>query len=232
MLFQILIILTGELIVFFLLSRVMTEALFVLFLLIFRARSVAMSLILLLQFPGTVVHELAHLFTAGILGVQAGKLTLTPEILKNRDIQTGGVTIAESDPFRRYAISLAPVVWGIVILTAIAYFLPEKMNWSDWSNWKIVAIGYLLFAVSNTMFPSPQDLSGFLPFAIALGIFAAAFYYLGLRIALTGPALALATRIAGTLAKSLGVVIVVNTAIFTVSRLLTTIVVRIRRAGK
>jgi len=213
-------ILLAELIALYFLSRWVTIGLFELFLLLFRQRPVAVTLILILEFPGTVAHELSHLFTAEVLGVHTGKLSLEPESIRGTSIISGSVAISETDPFRRYAIGLAPVFSGMIILTAIAYFLPQVLpNWNDLGNsgyWAIptnylfIVVGYLLFAVSNTMFSSPQDLKGFLPFCIVVCIFVAALYFAGIRIDLTGFVLKEITKIATTLVNSLGVVLLIN----------------------
>jgi hypothetical protein len=218
-----------ELIALYLFSQWLTQSLFTFFLLLFRARSVAITCILLLQFPGTVVHELAHLFTASILGVPAGKLTLVPENIREDEIKSGGVSIAASDPFRRYAIGLAPVFAGIMIITAIAYFLPQLIphqgNWGNLGDWGVRAIVfYLLFSVSNAMFSSKEDLKGFIPFSIVLGLFIAAGYFVGLRIDLTGQALTIATQILTTLVKSLSVVLGVNGIILLLTSLFTRLI--------
>ena len=55
MLFGVLIL---ELAALYFLSRWVTRAIFTFFLLVFRVRAVAVSLLLVLQFPGTVIHEL------------------------------------------------------------------------------------------------------------------------------------------------------------------------------
>ena len=220
-------ILIAELIVLYFISRWLTKTLFTFFLLVFRARSVAITILLVLEFPGTVVHELSHLFTAGILGVPAGKLTLEPDSIREENIKTGSVAIAQTDPFRRYAIGLAPVAGGMIILTAVAYFLQQYVP--DWGDWRIWGLGYLLFAVSNTMFSSSQDLKGFLPFAAALGVFAGAFYYLGIRIALTGAVLEMAVRILATLVNSLGIVLGVNSVLLLTAAGLTKLIMRIFR---
>jgi hypothetical protein len=222
---MLLLIFLAELIVLYFISRLLTKTLFTFFLLVFRARSVAISILLVLEFPGTVVHELSHLFTAGILGVKTGKLSLEPESIREETITTGSVAIAETDPFRRYIIGLAPVAGGIIILTAIAFFLHQFVpNWGDWRLW---GLGYLLFAVSNAMFSSPQDLKGFLPFAVTLGIFVGAFYWLGLRIALTGAALDVVTRVTTTLVNSLGIVLAVNGILLVLTSLLTQLITRV-----
>jgi hypothetical protein len=224
---MLLLILLSELIVLYFISRWLITTLFTFFLLVFRARSVAISIILVLEFPGTVVHELSHLFTAGILGVRTGKLTLEPGSIREDDITTGSVAIAETDPFRRYAIGFAPVVGGILILTTISYFLQNLGNTGNLGNWITWGLGYLLFSVSNAMFSSPQDLKGFVPFAITLGIFIGIFYWLGLRIDITGPALTVATQILTTLVSSLGIVLGVNMALWGITGLLTTLLTRL-----
>lgn len=236
---MLLLILLAELIVLYFISRWLTQTLFTFFLVVFRARSVAISILLVLEFPGTVVHELSHLFTAGILGVPTGKLTLEPSSISGNDIKTGSVAIAETDPFRRYAIGIAPVIGGMIILTAIAYFLPQYVPnlsnlgnlayWRQLSSYMLLLLGYLMFSVSNAMFSSPQDLKGFLPFAITLGLFVGLFYYLGLRIAITGPALTVITRLLTTLVKSIGMVLGINAILLFLTTTLTQLITRIFR---
>jgi hypothetical protein len=84
-----------------------------------------------------------------------------------------------------------------------------------------------MFAVSNSMFSSPADLKGFIPFAITVSILVAGVYFLGIRIVLTGQILDVVTRIMTTLTQSLGVVLGVNVALLFVTRLLTTLVKRL-----
>ncbi len=204
-------ILCAEVIALYFLSRWLTQSLFTLFMLLFRARSVAISILLVLQFPGTVIHELAHLFTAEILRVPTGKLTLVPETIRDSEIRSGSVSIAETDPFRRYAIGLAPISAGLLTLTAIAYFLPQTSGWIYWG------LCYLMFAISNSMYSSPQDLKGFMPFAIVVGLFVAAGFFLGLRITLTGQVLEIAMSTLATLTSTIQMVLLVNIALLGIS---------------
>jgi hypothetical protein len=231
-------ILIGELIGLYFLSRGLTQGLYTLFLLLFRARSVAVSLLLLITFPGTVVHELAHLFTAEILRVRTGKMTLVPESIREANIQSGSVMIAETDPFRRYAIGLAPIFWGITILTAISYFLPPFMTSVFYSGipifqnmdfYYLLILGYCLFAVSNAMFPSPQDLKGFVPFAVVVSLFLIGGFVLGIRFTLTGKTLEVATTTLTTLVNSLTLVSGINILLLIVSWGLTRLFLRLFR---
>jgi len=219
-----LLVLLVEFIALYFFSQWVIKTLFDCFFLLFRSRTVAITVLLVLTFPGTVVHELSHLFTAAILGVPTGKLSLEPTNIRENNIKSGSLMIAETDPFRRYAIGLAPMIGGIIALTAIVYFLPQNtINWITW------VLGYLLFSVSISMFSSPADLQGFLPFGITLMVFIGALYYLGLRIALTGTVLSVVDRITTTLINSLEIVLAINVGLLIVAKLLTTVMQRIFR---
>ncbi|MCX6794337.1 MAG: hypothetical protein NTY06_04525 [Candidatus Gottesmanbacteria bacterium] len=207
-----------ELFILFFLSRRLTQGTYDLCILLFRARSVAITIITILNFPGTVIHELSHLFTAEVLGVRTGKLTLVPESIQKdpstslgTEIKAGSVMIAATDPFRRYLIGLAPIVTGLVAITAISYTLFQYVpNWGSWEVWGYWGGGYLLLVISNAMFSSAEDLKGFLPFIITLGIMIAAAYVAGFRVGITGPALSVSTQILDALTKSLGGVLALN----------------------
>jgi len=175
---------------------------------------------LVLTFPGTVIHELAHLFAAEILRVPTGKLTLVPENIRETHIKSGSVAIAETDPFRRYAIGLAPLFTGVVAISAISYLLSLSMN----HELITILYFYLLFAVSNSMFSSPEDLKGFIPFTLVLGLFVAAGYMLGIRFELTGEVLEVVTRTLTTLTNSLTMVLLVNLGLLIASWGLTRLV--------
>jgi len=218
---MLLLILLIELVILFLLSRYVTQFLYGLFLLLFRSRSIAISFTTILFFPGTVVHELAHLFTAEVLGVHTGKLSLVPENLEEEEIQAGSVQIAKSDPFRRYAIGFAPLIIGLIILAALSYWLPPLLQqateaarsgnlFNSSPTYLVSLLIYLLFVVSNSMFSSKEDLKGFLAFAITIGILIAAGYIAGIRIGLTGTALQVINRILDGLVKSTGLVLAIN----------------------
>lgn len=180
-----------------------------------------MTIVIILLFPGTVVHELAHLFTAEILGVRTGRLTLVPESLEESEIKAGSVAIVQTDPFRRTLIGLAPVNIGILVLCALAYFIPtlwqqtlldvqNNVIFSNFALYTLLFTFYTLFAVSNSMFSSSEDMKGVIPFVLTVGIFTAAGYMAGLRIDLTGQLLTSLSIIMKTLIQSLGVVLGVN----------------------
>jgi hypothetical protein len=202
-----------EFILLFLISRALTQTMFLFFWKITRSRNFALSATTALLFPGTVIHELSHLFTAEILGVRTGGLTLVPEGLsKNEEgeaeIRTGSVSIAKTGPFRRALIGIAPVFVGLGALALIAYFIPGA--WAEGQTLLLVLIGYLMFAVSNSLFSSPEDLVGFWPIAIIVGLLVAATWLSGIRIQLTGPILTTSNQIIQALTQSVGLVLALN----------------------
>jgi hypothetical protein len=187
-----------ELILLFLISRRLSETLFVFVFIITGSSSFALSAVTIMFFPGTVIHELSHLFTAEILGVKTGKLNLVPETISNKklkngpmDVTTGSVAIAQSDPFRRALIGLSPLTSGVIILTVLAYFLPGwfQISLNDINHGEYLALPvirfllttYLMFTIYNSMYASKADMKGLLPLAITFIIFIIAAYYAGLR---------------------------------------------------
>lgn len=193
-------------------------------------RTAAVIILIIITFPGTVIHELAHLFTAEILGVKTGKLSLVPESIREEQINTGSVQVAETDPVRRSIIGIAPVGAGIVIMTALSYFLPGQFEMLQinlsagiihYSQFIILGfLIYALFAVSNTMFASEVDMKGVWPVAIILGLIFTALYLSGFRLFLTGNALLVAEKIISSLVMSTGMVLILNLLILGGTKLL------------
>jgi len=219
-----LLLLIGEITILYFFSAALTQNLYLVFLLVFRNRHVAVSLVTGLLFPGTVIHELSHLFTAEILGVHTGRLTLTPEAIEEKEVKTGSVAIAQTGPFRRAAIGLAPFWTGLIALGVLSYFLTsEKITQINVINniniVKIILI-YLIFTVSNTMFASPEDLKGLFPLMLTLVIAAGAAYASGFRFFLTGQALTIATQAETSLVHTLWIVLALNGVLLLISRLL------------
>ena len=234
------ILLIAELTLLFFLSRRVIQTVFTVFFVLTRSRTIGIWIVTIIFFPGTVVHELAHLFTAEILGVHTGKLTLLPEGLEGphfakaswgeAEIKAGGIMIAETDPLRRTLIGLSPVYIGIGVLTALSFFIRSPLAalqgvtlnnmFSSPSLYIFFFILYILFAVSNSMFSSKEDMKGVLPFTITAAIFLIAGYFAGLRIGLTNQLLTGFNLVTETLVRSLGVVIAVNLAVLAAASLM------------
>lgn len=225
--------LIAELFFLWLLSRRMTQNLYIVAFLLTKSREVSVGFLSLIFFPGTVIHELAHLFVAEILGVHTSGLTLVPEGLEKTEVRTGSVSIAQSDPIRRAIIGVAPVFVGLGALGLISYFLPGIWQqtqldasvgtlFSNFSVYVLLFTLYSLFAVSNTMFSSPEDMDGFWPVAIIITLIGIALYIVGIRISLTD---AIATDVQNFLsgmATNIGWIVGLNIILFLVSKLLIT----------
>ncbi len=237
-------IILAELLVLYVISRRLTQNLYVSLYLLTRSRPASISILSVLFFPGTVIHELAHLFTAEILGVRTSGLTLVPEGLEEKSVKTGSVMIAQTDPIRRAAIGIAPVITGLLTLAGLSFYLmtiisgtptgtppgnflpnPQPETAGNFltniisllqspSWWIPAAVFFGLFIVSNTMFSSPEDLEGFWPVVIVMLLVGVAAYIAGLRLTLTGPVLDVTLRFLDTMAKSLGFVTMLNLLLY------------------
>lgn len=201
-----------ELIILGILSYRLTQLSFTVLMRITRSRSIAITILTIILFPGTVIHELSHLFTAEILGVHTGTLTLAPESIEGEEIQSGSVQIAVTDPFRRTLIGIAPTITGMLTLSALSWWLSTVMSRLSDPPYQLlgVAILYLILTVSNTMFTSKEDLKGVLPVAITLVLFAGAFYISGIRIILPMPIQTTLATITQSLAQYLAAAVAIN----------------------
>lgn len=221
-------VLIAEILTLAIVSKRVSIGIYSFFLLIFRNRSVSISIVTLLLFPGTVIHELSHLFTAEILGVHTGKLTLAPESIEGDEVRTGSVALAVTDPFRRYVIGLAPVFVGSIALGVISYFLSPFVTqilhvpsfnalFATPPLYLVCGMLYLLFAISNAMFSSKEDLKGFIPVTIVLFLLVTAGYFAGIRIGVKGIAEKIITTMLSSLTQSLGIVLALNIIILLVT---------------
>ena len=222
---QLLLVLIAEIFGLYLLSRRLTNQLYHTLLLLFRHRSVAIPTIIIILFPGTVIHELSHLFTAEILGVKTGKLTLAPESIEDENIPVGSVELMETDPFRRSIIGLAPFVTGLMGLIGLSWILPnlwrdtlaaynQEVLFSSPSSYLLLLTSYLLFCISNTMFSSTEDMKGVIPLASVLGMIGAGMYVAGVRIGITGVLEEKVVAVLSAISKSLSVVLVLNLLLY------------------
>ena len=194
-----------ELAILGILSSRLTQLSFTMLMRLTRSRSIAITILTIILFPGTVIHELSHLFTAEILGVQTGKLTLAPESIEGEDVQSGSVQIAVSDPFRRTLIGIAPTITGVISLSILSWYLSQTQMLIIW-----IALLYLILTISNTMFTSKEDLKGVLPVALTLAIFAITFYISGIRIILPAQFATTIVTIIQTLAYYLAIAVAIN----------------------
>lgn len=182
-----LILFFGLIILHFFLARLLIKALYLLFFLLTNNKTASIHLLAYLLLPGTLVHEVSHLFMAGVLGVPTGELSIIPQI-EDKAVKTGTLKIAKVDPFRRTIIGLAPTLVGSGLMLFISSFLLklETLNLEQ-----ILALPdqplnflflYLLLTISLSMFSSKKDLEAiFIPLFI-LACFLIAFYLGGFKL--------------------------------------------------
>lgn len=148
-------------------------------------------------FPGTVVHELAHYFTAILLRVKVGGMHLWPKH-QNGTLTLGYVTVHKSDPLRSLLIASAPFFVGIAGTAIVVYFFfrvpvvwPVSLQTLYDAvyplafvplNWLML---YALISVSNAMFPSKADQKEMLLLPFLLAILGVGYFLL--RDAVTVP---------------------------------------------
>lgn len=133
--------------------------------------------------PGTLVHEMAHFLTALFLLVPVGNLQLLPKIEEN-GVRLGSVSIAKTDPIRRFLIGIAPLFVGVGIIVGFFYFYPINRLISG-GFWIVLFAVYLVFTVSNTMFSSKRDMEGVWGFLFIISSILIILWFLGISIDIT-----------------------------------------------
>lgn len=125
--------------------------------------------------PGTLVHEVAHLLVAVLLGVRVGKVSLFPQ-KDGSHVKFGFVQVAKVDPIRNFMVSFAPVVLGLIVNSMLGYVLVYKFILSDikvndWLWWVfVILIVYVMFVVNVQMWPSKSDVKHGIVFIGLLGV--------------------------------------------------------------
>lgn len=148
----------------------------------------AVALYALPLLPGILLHEASHALAALALGVRVGRISIRPRRAGQR-IQLGFVPIERTDAVRASLIGLAPLLAGCSVILAIGYGvfgagrLEQALASSNLGRLANELLGmfhatdawlwaYLIFAVGNTMLPSPTDRQAWPPvliFVLAAG---------------------------------------------------------------
>jgi len=149
-----------------------------------------------LLFPGILVHEVAHWLTAKLLGVRTLDFSVWPKRKTKSKVQYGAVRIAQTDIVRGSLIGLAPLVVASALIIAIGRYalgtealrqavasgrwgqvwdaLAQSMRAADFWLWM-----YLIFAISNAMFPSESDREAWKPLLLYGAVVALLLYLVG-----------------------------------------------------
>jgi hypothetical protein len=128
--------------------------------------------------PGTIIHELSHFLTGLFLLVPVGELTFIPKI-EDESVRLGSVSIAKTDPLRRFLIGSAPLLIGVSLILAIVFFLT---NTTDPTAIHFLVGFYLILEIANTMFLSKKDLDGVWKIILIVGLLIALYIVLGIDV--------------------------------------------------
>jgi len=136
-----------------------------------------------LFFPGIFIHELSHWLVATLSGVRTLGFSVWPEKKGKGRVQYGSVRIVQTDFVRSSLIGLAPLVGASLLIIVIGRYalgtetlrlVVASGNWGGlWSAVSGAARApdfwlwfYLIFAISNAMFPSQSDRESWKPLII------------------------------------------------------------------
>lgn len=195
----------------FFLSRALTEILSSVLLRISRSQTTTIQLLSFLFLPGVIIHELSHLLVAGVLFVPVGEIEFFPKVTEG-GVKLGSVAIGKTDPLRRAAVGLAPILVGIMLLLGFASFYFSYAY--ETFSLPTLLLFYGSFQIGNTMFSSAKDIEGLLEVLFVFGFFALAFYIFtllsGFHLTLSSFPLAQIGGVIRPLVKVLGIIILLD----------------------
>ncbi len=151
-----------ELLILFFLSRRVHNKLSYFLFNITKSKKSTIYILAVFFFPGTLLHEMAHFLSALFLLVPVGNMELLPKIEED-SVKLGSVSIARTDPIRRFLISSAPFFLGATTIVLVLYYIFS--NYLD-DPLLLSITTYFIFTVANTMFMSKKDFEGVWGFLI------------------------------------------------------------------
>ena len=157
----------------------------------------ALLLHYLLLLPGILLHEFSHIVAARLVGVRARSLSLRPKSSRSGGLRFGSVTVSASDPIRESCIGLAPLLSGMVAILLLARWQfgvdsPPSLTVDGIGRAFAQALRapdalvglYVMFAISNSMWPSESDRQPWGVVALALGAMVVMAYVSGMYLAI------------------------------------------------
>jgi hypothetical protein len=163
-----------------------------------RSQNSATLAIFLLFLPGVIIHEAAHWSVARLLGLKTGKFRVWPK-RQGKYIGLGSVSVESRDPVRDSMVGLAPLIVGIILVTAIGHRVFETPQVSslltegDWlgavdafrqqlNRPSGLLWAYLIFTIANAMMPSASDREPLMPVLLYSALAILAYIVLGLPL--------------------------------------------------
>lgn len=155
-----------EFLLLFFISKSVINAMFSLFYFLTRSKKLTINILAMIFLPGTIIHELAHLLTAGMMGVHVGEIDVLPSV-RDDGVRLGMVEIGQTDILRRSVIGIAPIIIGLCIIFVV-FWLLQAGSLVFTAFWQQAVVIYLIFGITNTMFSSKKDLEEVIAFFIAI----------------------------------------------------------------
>lgn len=208
-----------EMIVLYFLSRRVVKGVYRFFYRVTKRKNWTVYLFAMVFLPGTFIHEISHFLAALFLLVPVGKFELLPKIEEEGSFKLGSVSIAKTDPLRRFLIGVAPLVFGLSVILGLLYYVLMIRIISTW--WEYLLLGFIIFQVANSMFASKKDLEGALVLFIFIVFVIVLLLILGVRIPIDWVSLSFNKKIEDFLINAnlfLLIPIVIDSVFITVSR--------------
>jgi len=146
----------SQIVLIFVLSRQTTVELFSFLRIFFKKEKIVYIWVSFLFFPGTIIHEMGHFVGATLLNLKVHEVRFLPTFEKNQ-IRLGSVVYEKKDFFRGILVGIAPIFFAL----GFFWFLGKFQLFPNNDFWLNALFGYIVFAVSSTMFSSKQDLVEF-----------------------------------------------------------------------
>lgn len=161
----------------FFLSRLVINELFLFLRIFFKRDNLIYSFVSLIFFPGTIIHEMGHFVAATVLGLHVIEVKILPQWEKNQ-IKLGSVLYQKKDFVRGIMVGIAPIFFALFFFWFLAKFhlFPGNQPFIN------ILLGYVVFAVSSTMFSSKQDLVDFVLIIPVVIIIIGLIYILNIRL--------------------------------------------------
>lgn len=142
-----------QIVLIFFLSRITIRELFYTLRRFIKNEKTVFGIVCTVFFPGTVLHEFAHFLVALVTMHRVRSISVFPVWEKNY-IKLGSVVYEKKDIPRSILVGIAPIFFGL----ALFWFISAFQLFPSYNMVLNLLIGYIIFAVSSTMFSSKQDL--------------------------------------------------------------------------
>ena len=142
-----------QVIALYIFSRAVVKQLYSFFDIFIKSQKIVFIMVSILYFPGTIIHEMSHFFTAIILFLNVKDIRIFPEF-ENDHIRLGSVSFEKKDFIRGILVGVAPIIFAMLIFFIVATNALYPTN----SLGLNILFGYLIFTISSTMFSSKKDI--------------------------------------------------------------------------